>query len=228
MSLPRDTLVHLKRGLVPIQNVEVGDMTFTDKGSYRVTNVLVQGKNKLIRINTSIGPIDVSETQKIKIRKGDGSYQYIPANELQSSMRISISNHLIDNVGNKPPNEMNGYKAHLLAKQGLHESIPVDIIYGEQTSRKQYLLGILQKQKTFHRNELKQLHALAASIGLNAKVTIKNDENIGTIEIRDAPQAIASIIDISNTDIEEESFNLTVETTNEFVVDGGVYVSDVN
>ncbi len=228
MSLPRDTLVHLKRGLVPIQNVEVGDMTFTDKGSYKVTNVLVQGKNKLIRINTSIGPIDVSETQKIKIRKGDGSYQYIPANELQISMRLSLSNHLIDNVGNKPPNEMNGYKAFLLAKQGLRESVPQDIIYGEQTSRKQYLMGILQKQKTFHRNELLQLHALAASVGLGAKVTIKNDENIGIIEIRETLQSIASILDITNTDIEEESFNLNIENSNEFVIGGGFYVSGIN
>src|SRR5690606_5467928 len=53
--LPKGTLVHTQRGLVPIEQVKIGDMVQTSSGYYEVTDWVYQGEQVVLTIKTQMG-----------------------------------------------------------------------------------------------------------------------------------------------------------------------------
>ena len=55
--LPKGSLVHTRKAMIPIEEIEVGTEVLTSSGYKKVSNTFVQGKQKLVRINTQDGEL---------------------------------------------------------------------------------------------------------------------------------------------------------------------------
>ena len=65
--LPKDSLVHTKRGLVPIQNIVKGDKVLTSYGYHNVSNTFKQGEQKLVKIITEDGEFECTPNHKMAV-----------------------------------------------------------------------------------------------------------------------------------------------------------------
>jgi hypothetical protein len=57
--LPKGTLVHLKRGLVPIEKTQIGDLVLTSDGYYPITENVYQGTQRVLTIKTQMGQFSI-------------------------------------------------------------------------------------------------------------------------------------------------------------------------
>lgn len=65
--LPKGALVHTDKGLVPIENINVGDNVQTSKGYHKVLNVFDQGNQKLVKIITQHGTFLCTAKHKMAV-----------------------------------------------------------------------------------------------------------------------------------------------------------------
>lgn len=86
--LPKGTLVHLKRGLVPIETVQVGDLVLTAAGYHPVSENVMQGVQNVITINSQMGSFRCTERHRIAVMNGLGSYEWKRANQLKANDRM--------------------------------------------------------------------------------------------------------------------------------------------
>lgn len=85
--LPKGSMVHTKKGLIPIENIKVGDQVLTSTGRYEnVIDTLIQGKQDLVRINTEDGEFICTPNHKmaVLISSKSNEYKWKMANELRS------------------------------------------------------------------------------------------------------------------------------------------------
>ena len=102
--LPKGTLVHLKRGLVPIENVQIGDMALTSDGTYhQVVENIKQGTQKLLTINTQIGAFRCTGKHRVAVLTGFGIYDWKRAEQLCGSDRLVFVDHTIPGVETSLP-----------------------------------------------------------------------------------------------------------------------------
>ncbi len=80
--LPKGTLIHLKRGLTPIENVQVGDLVLTADGYYPVAENVYQGTQSVITINSQLGQFRCTGKHRIAVMTGIGEYAWKRANQL--------------------------------------------------------------------------------------------------------------------------------------------------
>lgn len=87
--LPVDTMIHTKKGMVPIQHVKVGEEVMTSYGSYeRVSAVYNQGQQKIIRIMTRNGEFRCTHTHRMAVLTQDNCIQWRHARSLQKGDRL--------------------------------------------------------------------------------------------------------------------------------------------
>lgn len=86
--LPEGSLVHTKDGLIPIENVSIGDSVLTSDGYHDVTNKFDQGVQKLVRITTQDSYFECTPNHKIAVLNGIDEYIWKPANELMAGDRL--------------------------------------------------------------------------------------------------------------------------------------------
>jgi len=90
--LPANTMVHARRGMVPIQHMKVGDEVLTSYGSYeRVSAVYNQGQQPLIRIITRDGEFRCTRTHRMAVLTRDNCIQWKYARLLQKGDRLMTS-----------------------------------------------------------------------------------------------------------------------------------------
>ena len=87
--LPTDTMVHTKKGMIPIQHVKVGEEVMTSYGSYeRVSAVYNQGQQKILRIVTRNGEFRCTHTHRMAVLTQDNYIQWRHARSLQKGDRL--------------------------------------------------------------------------------------------------------------------------------------------
>lgn len=96
--LPGYTRIHTKKGSIPIQEVEVGDMVMTDGGYKKVIDWVYQGKQQLVEINTESGTMfKCTPNHRIAVLKDVfGGYIFKRADELNSTDRLLFITQAID------------------------------------------------------------------------------------------------------------------------------------
>lgn len=96
--LPKGTLVHLKRGLVPIENVHVGDLVLTSDGYYTVTENVYQGVQNVLTIKTQMGQFRCTEKHRIAVLTDIGVYDWKRANQLSPGDKMVFVDDIIPGV----------------------------------------------------------------------------------------------------------------------------------
>lgn len=96
--IKRGSLIHLKRGLVPIENVKIGDDVLTQTGYNKITDWFDQGERELVRINTLDGYFECTENHRMPVLKGLNKIEWVPANQLQPYDILMTSRTPIDGV----------------------------------------------------------------------------------------------------------------------------------
>lgn len=87
--LPTDTMVHTKTGMVPIQQIRVGEEVLTSYGSYeRVSAVYNQGQQRLLRIVTRDGEFRCTHTHRMAVLTKDNCIKWKHARSLKKGDRL--------------------------------------------------------------------------------------------------------------------------------------------
>lgn len=103
--LPGDSLVHTKRGLVPISEVIPGeDHALTSNGYRRILNKFVQGEQKTIKIKSQTGEFECTPNHKMAVLSSvTGDYLWKEAQDLEEDDRLLFSSLVTDGVATKMP-----------------------------------------------------------------------------------------------------------------------------
>lgn len=103
--LPGDSLVHTKRGLVPISEVIPGeDYALTSNGYRRILNKFVQGEQKTVKIKSQTGEFECTPNHKMAVLSSiTGDYIWKEAQDLEEDDRLLFSSLVTDGVITKMP-----------------------------------------------------------------------------------------------------------------------------
>lgn len=96
--LPIGTLIHLKRGLVPIEQVQIGDLVLTSHGYSSVAENIAQGKQKVLTIKTLMGDFRCTGRHRIAVLTSFGEYSWKQAKDLLVGDRMVFVNEQIPGV----------------------------------------------------------------------------------------------------------------------------------
>jgi intein/homing endonuclease len=98
--LPGDTLIHTENGLVPIKNINVGDMVITSglksDRLMPVTAKLDQGAQSLVEIKTQMGPFRCTPNHRMAVFTACDTYDFKRANQLEIGDRLVFVEHGVD------------------------------------------------------------------------------------------------------------------------------------
>lgn len=94
--LPAGTLVHLNRGLVPIEQVRVGDLVRTAKGFQPVTEVIDQGEQALMEITSNMGTFRCTPNHRMAVLTSTSTYAWKRADELLPEDRLVFVDHVLE------------------------------------------------------------------------------------------------------------------------------------
>ena len=86
--LPGGTLVHTNRGILPIEKVVAGDMARTSTGWARVSEMIEQGVQSLVSVQTQLGEVRCTALHRVAVLTGPGVYGWKRANELVPGDRL--------------------------------------------------------------------------------------------------------------------------------------------
>lgn len=89
--LPVDSMVHTKYGLVPIQNIKIGDEVLTMDGYEKVKNKFEQGKQKLVKILTQDGTFRCTPNHRMAVCTSYDTYDWKEASKLVSGDKLLSS-----------------------------------------------------------------------------------------------------------------------------------------
>ncbi len=79
----KDTLVATKRGLIPIQEIECGDVVFTKNGENKVTELYEMPERELLKITLKNGTSNtVTQSQKLKILNKNLEFEWKEAKDI--------------------------------------------------------------------------------------------------------------------------------------------------
>ena len=101
--LPIGSLVHTKRGMKKIENIEVGDKVLTSHGYDNVGNVFKQGKQNVITILTQDGEFKCTPNHKMAILTSPDEYEWKEAQYLKKGDLLMTSRRSIDGSITKLP-----------------------------------------------------------------------------------------------------------------------------
>ena len=99
--LPEGTLVHTNKGLVKIEELNVGDLSKTSTGYSRISELVFQGEQQLVSINTQLGSFKCTPKHKIAVMNDIGSYTWIQAQFLKKDDRIVFVDEITEGTNTK-------------------------------------------------------------------------------------------------------------------------------
>lgn len=101
--LPKGTLVHLKRGLVPIEKVQVGDLVLTSDGYHPVTENVYQGTQRVLTIKTQMGQFRCTDRHRIAVLTDFGQYDWKRAKHLVPGDKMVFVDEIIPGTNTTLP-----------------------------------------------------------------------------------------------------------------------------
>lgn len=91
--LPKGSKVHTKQGLIPIEDIKVGELVLTTDGYRKVKGKVFQGKQKLVRIRTQNGVLECTGNHRVGVVNSIyGGYDWVEARNLKANDRLYFSN----------------------------------------------------------------------------------------------------------------------------------------
>ena len=95
--LPKGTLVHTSKGLLPIEDVKMGMSVVTSQGMSKVTDWVEQGCQSITSITTQMGNFECTDRHKIAVISDvSGGYVWKKAFELESGDRMVFVDHVME------------------------------------------------------------------------------------------------------------------------------------
>lgn len=140
--LPANSLVHTKEGLVKIKNIKEGDLVLTSSGYEKVSNIFVQGKQKLIKIITQDGEFECTHNHKMAVIDDGNNIKWIMASDLKKWDSLKTSRVPLDGTDTTLPKENN-------LKEITIPELDADIAW---------FIGIIQSNKNISINDNKSLY----------------------------------------------------------------------
>lgn len=133
--LPSGSMVHARRGMVPIEEIEVGEEVLTASGYHKVSNVFEQGSQKLVRVVTQDSSFACTPNHRVAVFDGDDSYIWKAASELKFGDKLIAPSFSID--GSKQTLPVFTYE------KPKKSTTCKDIIIPELDTEMAWLLGLL-------------------------------------------------------------------------------------
>jgi intein/homing endonuclease len=133
--LPEGTLIHTEDGLIPIEKIIPGMKAYTSSGLSEISELVEQGEQEVITINTVLGEFECTEKHKIAVISGINKYSWKCANELVEGDRLVFPNHVVKGV--------NTYLPHWSYEKPNHSTTCKDIIIPELDEGVAWLIGYL-------------------------------------------------------------------------------------
>lgn len=94
--LPAGMLIHTEEGLIPIEKVIPGMKAYTSNGLAEISEVVEQGQQEVITINTLLGEFECTEKHKIAVVCGINKYSWKCANELVDGDYLVFPTHIVE------------------------------------------------------------------------------------------------------------------------------------
>lgn len=88
--LPKGSLVHTSKGLVPIEKIKINDKVLTPTGYHNVNNVFEQGFQRVVTIKTEQGEFECTPNHRMAVIKGD-TYEYREVSTLKIGDQLATS-----------------------------------------------------------------------------------------------------------------------------------------
>jgi len=101
--LPEDTLIHTKTGLKEIKNIIPGEEVYTSKGVSKVSELVYQGEQEVISINTQLGSFKCTPKHKIAVLDSTNTYYWTQAQYLKTGDRLVFPEHEIEGIKTSLP-----------------------------------------------------------------------------------------------------------------------------
>ena len=89
--LPAGSLVHTRSGLIPIEEVKVGEEALTTQGYRKITDWFDQGERELIRIITQDGEFICTPNHRMPVLTSFDQYAWVEAGKLEPGQRLISS-----------------------------------------------------------------------------------------------------------------------------------------
>ncbi len=86
--LPQGSLVHLEKGLTPIEEVNIGDSVLTSYGYKKIKNIFNQGQQNTILIKTQDGEFECTPNHKMAVLNSIDEYDWIEAKDIKPGNRL--------------------------------------------------------------------------------------------------------------------------------------------
>ena len=111
--LPAGTRIHTSRGLVKIEDVQVGDQVNTSSGLHKVKEVVSQGRQKIMTVHTQIGDVRCTPDHRLKVFTGLDEYAFKEAKDLEKGDKLVFLNNSLRLGEIIPLKKVELYKTHL-------------------------------------------------------------------------------------------------------------------
>lgn len=102
--LPRGSMVHTKKGLVPIEEVRESDEVLTFDGYRKVKATINQGYQRTVKIITQNGELICTPNHRVaRLRSVEGDYEWVEAQHLLPEDRLIHTNEQLEGVSTDLP-----------------------------------------------------------------------------------------------------------------------------
>jgi len=120
--LPKGTLIHTKKGLLKIEEVNKGDLVATSKGYFPVSENVYQGKQSLFSVQTKLGTFRCTAKHKVAVLDSFDTYVWKQAKELSIGDRLVFPDHILE--GEETTLPANTYFKEPSARTGKDITVP--------------------------------------------------------------------------------------------------------
>lgn len=174
--LPSGSLVHARRGMVPIEEIKVGEEVLTANGYHKVSNIFEQGRQKLVRVVTQDSSFACTPNHRVAVMDGDDSYTWKAASELKFGDKLIAPSFSIDGSKQTLPT--------FTYEKPKNSTTCKDIIIPELDTEMAWLLGLLHGDGYVGKKEVTiPIHEDYFEMGLRAGEQFKRfGVNVGVTE----------------------------------------------
>lgn len=143
--LPKGSFVHAKQGLVPIENIKIGDEVLTTDGYRKVLQNFKQGIQDTITIKTQDGLFECTPNHKMAVLSNIKEYTWKEAKDIIPGDRLISTREAIDGIETSlPPWEYN---------YAVHSTTCQPIIIPKLDTSMAWFIGIFQADGYTYINE---------------------------------------------------------------------------
>ena len=140
--LPKNSLVHTNKGLIAIQNINIGDYVQTTDGFDIVSDVMEQGQQNIVKLITSDGYFRCTVNHKMAVLNRNDTYKWVSAKDLRPGCKL-ITNRVPITEGNKFTEVQEAFVRYTGMLSSYNTIIPPYILIASIDHKLTYLSGII-------------------------------------------------------------------------------------